>query len=243
MLSFGGGAIYVLFFSNFFDIREISISSGGESAFGGKNQEVRSLVDGYLSEKKLSIPRFHNIFLADAGQISALIARQFPAAENIEVRKKYFHVLEIYLEQKEAIGTWCYQKEKQCFYFDHQGTAFDSMTEASGALLLSISDERGQLEKLGRPVADGNILNLIFQASTQLQKIKVEAVKFILPVSADFRLDVKTEEGWKIYLSTKDDLARQINNLEIFLAQKITLEKRSQLRYIDLTVPNRVYYQ
>ncbi len=233
-----GGLIYALFFSYLFNIKEISISTAGL-----KNQEVRSLVDGYLSEKKFLIPRFSNIFLANTEQISALISQQFPAVENIKVEKKYFHALEISMDLKEAVGIWCYRKDKSCFYFDRQGTAFDSVGETSGALLLNINDERDQLEELGQPVASSDLFNLIFQASNQFKKIKIEVLKFIIPATEDFRLDAQTAEGWKIYLSTKDDLTRQIDNLQLFLAQKIMPEKRSQLQYIDLTVPNRVYYK
>lgn len=242
-LSLSGGAVYLLFFSNFFDIREISIFSEGQSAWSGKNPAIRSLIDDYLSETKLFIPRFSNIFMADARQIGALVGEQFPAAENIQVKKRYFHALEIYLEQKTAAGIWCYKKDAQCFYFDRQGTAFNSVSEASGTLLLNIDDERGRFEKLGRPVAGEDLLNLIILADVQLKKIKMEVLKFITPTREDFRLEVQTVEGWKIYLNTEDDLIKQISNLEIFMAQKITPEKRSQLQYIDLTVPNRVYYK
>ena len=234
-----GGAVYALFFSNFFDIREVSISSTGAI----KSQEIRNTVDGYLSEKKFFISRFDNIFLADAEEIGGLIRRKFPAVENARVEKKYFHALAISLIQKKAVGSWCYQKIGQCFYFDRQGIAFDSVTETSGALLVNVSDERGEFKDLGQPVASQELLNLIFEADDRLDKAKIEAIKFIIPAAEDFRFNAKTSEGWKIYFSTKDDLSKQLNSLEVFLAQKITSEKRSQLQYIDLTVPNRVYYK
>ena len=219
--------------------REINISNSGFI----KNQEVRLLVNGYLSEKKGIIPRFSSILLVDAEEISALIGRKFPAAENIKVDKKFFHALEISLGQKEAVGIWCYEKEKQCLYFDRHGIAFDSVTQTSGTLLINVSDEKGQFEKLGELVVAGDLLNLVTQTAEQLKKTKIEALRFIVPAAEDFRLDVQTAEGWKIYLNIKDDLAKQFKSLEVFLAQKISPEKRSQLQYIDLTVPNRVYYK
>ena len=244
VLLFGltGGMVYGFFFSGFFSIREISISTEGGILLS-EDRDIRSLVDSYLSEKKFFISRFNNIFLADSDKISAIIGQEFPAVENIKVEKKYFHALEISLNQKEAVGIWCYKKTGQCFYFDRQGIAFDSVTETRGALLVNVDDERGTFENLGQQVTNRELLNLIFEVRERLKKIKIEALKFIVSAGEDFRIEVKTAEGWEIYFSTKDDLDRQLANLEVFLSQKVTREKRIQLQYIDLTVPNRVYYK
>src|SRR3989344_6151580 len=89
VLFFGliGGLVYGLFFSGFFNISEISISTKGRAVLSG-NQDIRSLVDTYLSEKKFFISRFNNIFLADSDKISAMIGQEFPAVENIKVEKR-----------------------------------------------------------------------------------------------------------------------------------------------------------
>ena len=156
LLGMLGGMVYLLFFSNLFNVREISIFSKNGSI------EVRSLVENYLAEKKFLVPRFRNIFLVDSQRVTALIEEKFSSAENIKVDKKYFHGLEISLDQKEPVGVWCYEKDSQCFYFDRQGLAFDTVTETSGSLFLNINDQKGQLDKLGQPVASGDMLNLIF---------------------------------------------------------------------------------
>ena len=232
-----GGLIYLLFVSKLFIVDEISIFSRNG------NLEVRPAVESYLGEKKFFLPKFSNIFLVNSGEIAALLGEKFPSAENIKVEKEYFHGLNIFLDQKEAIGVWCYTKNGQCVYFDRHGIAFDSAAETSGTILLSVSDQKGNFNKLGQLAGDAEKFKLIVRANDELKKNKIISNKFIIPETEDFRLDVQTAEGWKIYLSTKDDLDRQLANLEIFLSQKVTREKRSQLVYIDLTVPNRVYYK
>lgn len=232
-----GGVVYLLFFSNFFNIREVNVFTKNGDI------EVRLVVEKYLAEKKFFILRSSNIFWVSGDRIGALISQQFASAENIKVEKEYFHGLKISLEQKEAIGVWCYKIEDQCAYFDHRGIVFDTATETSGSILLNVADYKGKFEKLGRSVSSPEMFNLISQANVELKKVKLTATKFIIPAEEDFRFDIQTNEGWKIYLSTKDDLAKQLNNLDLFLAQKISPEKRSQLRYVDLTVPNRVYYK
>ena len=232
-----GGVVYLFFFSGFFKVYEISVFSRNGTL------DVRSAVENYLGEKKFFIPKFSNIFFVNTAQISALISEKFPSSENVKVEKDYWHGLKISLDQKEAVGVWCYIADSQCMYFDRNGVAFDSVTDTSGLLLLNISDQKENVNKLGQLVGSPELFKLIVQANDELKKNKIAVAKFIIPENEDFRLDAQTTEGWKIYLSTKDHLLKQLNNLNLFLAQKITPEKRAQLIYIDLTVLNRVYYK
>lgn len=232
------GVIYLFFFSKLFNIREISINNGSFV----KNGEIRETVDNYLGERKFFIPRFSNIFFVDSDEIQALVAGGFPQAENITVNKNYFHTLEINLNKREALGVWCF-KDKNCFYFDRMGTAFDTAANSDGSLFLSIDDKSKTLDKLGGKVTEEPMLNFIFGVQEEMQKLKIGITKIIIPDGEPFRINVKTSENWELYLNTQDDLVNQMKSLNTFLSQKISPEKRSQLQYIDVRIPNRVYYK
>lgn len=234
-----GGTVYFLFFSKIFYVKEIAIANSG---FIG-NQEITNTVDDYLAQKKFFVPRFSNLFFVDADYIQKLLSDKFPQAENIRVEKNYFHTLKISLDKREAVGSWCFQKENKCFYFDRKGIAFDTAAGSSGSFFLSVEDQNGQFEKLGQIVADSDLLNFILNCQTELDKLKINLSKFVIPAGENFRLDAQTLSGWKIYFSTSDDLKDQINTLNTFLSQKVSSDKRDQLQYIDLRIPNRVYYK
>ncbi len=233
------GVVYLFFFSKIFNVREISINNGTFVS----NSEIRETADNYLEERKLFIPRFSNIFFVDSDKVQALISEKFPQVKNVEVEKKLLHTLAISLDKKEAVGSWCFKQDNKCFYFDKNGIAFDTAADSSGSLLLSVEDENGQFEKLGQQVVDADLLNFILKSQTELEKLKISLAEFIIPAGEKFRLDAQTASGWKIYFSTSDDLKDQINTLNTFLSQKISPDKRDQLQYIDLRIPNRVYYK
>lgn len=232
------GIIYLFFFSKLFSIKEISINNG---TFAG-NREIRKAVDGYLGERKFFIPRFSNIFFVDSSKIEALIAGEFPQTESVTVDKKYFHTLEVSLSKREALGVWCF-KNKACYYFDRTGIAFDTAAKSDGSLFLNIDDESKILEKLGEKVAEDSLLNFILGIQKEMQKLKISIAKIIISENEPFRINVKTSENWELYLNTQDDLQTQMNSLNTFLTQKVTPEKRAQLQYIDVRIPNRVYYK
>ena len=54
-------------------------------------------------------------------------------------------------------------------------------------------------------------------------------------------IEVKTTEGWKIYLSTYLDFTTQVDNLNLVLKEKLT--NRENLEYIDVRFIDRVYYK
>jgi cell division septal protein FtsQ len=233
-----GGTYYALFWSQWLAIRNLEVSQGSFIS----SDAIKQTVNDYLSEKSFFVPRSHSIFLIDSQKIRTLLVERFPVLKNITVKKKYLHGLIIRADYREAIGIWCFKKQDSCFYFDHEGVAFDNATESSGTLFLMVKDYTGFLEALGRPVASPERLAWIRELQKEMTKTKVGLASAIIPEEL-FRVNVKTTEGWEIYLSTNELLSPQIKALTIFLANKISLEQRSQLQYIDVRIPQRIYYK
>ena len=235
------GLVYLLFFSNFFYVKEVSIANQSFIP----NQEIRRTIDDFLVQKKFFVSGFSNLIFVENDKIQSLIISNFPQAENVTVGKKYPHTVKVSLDGKMALGVWCFAAGDldKCFYFDKNGIAFETSTDSDGSLLLRIEDEKSQFEKLGQAVTDKELLAFILSIRPELEKVKIDIKKIIILADEDFRVDAQTTEGWKIYFSTKDDLKSQVNSLNVFLGQKISLEKRNQLQYIDVRIPNRVYYK
>lgn len=232
------GLIYFFFFSKVFNVREVSINN---SSFVG-NKEIREVVDKYLEQKFLFFERFSNIFLVDSDKLQTVISESFPQAKNVSISKKYLHGLLISLERKETAGIWCF-KDGRCYYFDREGTAFDSAIDSDGSIYLSIYDETKTIENLGEKVAEKSLIDYIFDTKREVEKLKIAVAEIVIPSGELFRINIKTGENWELYLNTQENLQNQINSLKIFLSQKISQEKRLQLQYIDVRIPNRVYYK
>ena len=50
-----------------------------------------------------------------------------------------------------------------------------------------------------------------------------------------------TKEGWRILLDLKENMEWQQTKLQLVLEQKIPLEKRGELQYIDLRFGDQAY--
>ncbi len=60
-------------------------------------------------------------------------------------------------------------------------------------------------------------------------------------VSSD--IELKTKEGWSVFLNEKISVGKELEMLQVVLENKITAEQRKNLEYIDLRTENRVYYK
>lgn len=234
-----GGVFYALFLSRWMAITEVTVN---QQSFVS-DEEVKEQVTDYLNEKKWGIvPRSSNIFLADGQSIRALLRNSFPVLKEVTVHKKYFHGLMIEAKHREAIGIWCFKKQQECFYFDEEGVAFDQAADSSGTLLLMVEDGARENKKIGERVAEPELTAWLWRLKQAIDGVKIGLAKAIIP-EEQFRVNIKTTEGWEIYFNELDDLDSQMKALTVFLANKVSFEQRSQLQYIDVRIPQRVYFK
>lgn len=233
-----GGIYYWFFWSSAFGVKEIAIRQNSST----KEEEIRKVTDSYLEEKKWLVPRRRNILLVSEGGVAKRLAANFPALKNIKTEKKYWHGLIISAQKRETEGIWCFAKNGNCYYFDKEGLAFALAPESTGTLWVIVKDQRHQAVELGKEVGDSALRQQIAQLKQDLEKTKIGVVYLTIPEEL-FRINAVTTEGWQIYFNNGENLSEQVKTLNIFLGNKVAPEQRNLLQYVDLRVPNRVYFK
>lgn len=238
IVSVFGGIYYAFFLSEWLAVREVAI----EQKSFVSSEEIKKITESYLREKSWFVSRARSLLLVDEETIQSMLARKFPVLKNITVEKKYFHSLIINTDYREVMGIWCFQKQGSCLYFDEDGIAFDRATDSSGTLFLIVHDYLKDAKDLGQKVTDAEGFDPVLQLKKELDRAKIGVSRIIIPEEL-YRINVKTTEGWEIYFNTNDPLIPQIKALTIFLANKLSFEQRSRLQYVDVRIPQRVYYK
>ncbi|MDP3004521.1 MAG: hypothetical protein Q8N43_03435, partial [Candidatus Azambacteria bacterium] len=67
-------------------------------------------------------------------------------------------------------------------------------------------------------------------------------IEFKIRPSANFDLEAITDRGWSIYLDQNQDPVSEANTLFTILNEVIK-NKASNLEYIDLRLPSRIFYK
>lgn len=233
---------YVLFFSEWFLIKEVEISGYEETS----ESDIRNLVDDYLNKRYLLdyIKPFSNILFASSDNIGHSIKQNFPIIESADVSKHLFGKnLTIEINEREAIGIWCKNESNKCFYFDKEGVMFKPALRFSGEIFLTIEDNRGRDFNLADSFDDKELFEKVNLTRSILDELKfIGYSNFFLP-KGSFEFWIKIKEGWHIYLDKESDISIQLVSLKKLLEEKLPESRRQTLEYIDLRVNNRIYYK
>jgi cell division protein FtsQ len=240
------GIFYLILFSPFFQIKEVKIF-GNEKVFA---KDIQNIIENQI-KKKLLIFETKSIFFQNFKKINKNLLEKFPQIENINLKRKFPNILIIQIKEREPVSKWCKikienqnKKDKKdliiekCYLLDRQGIVFAETKEGND---LVIKSKKEKEISLGQKVIEKEDLNLILEIKRKLKEnLKIEIKEFLI-VSFQ-RLNAKTSEDWQIYFNLKGDINWQIEELKILLKEKIPLEKRKDLEYIDLRF-TRVYYK
>jgi len=220
--------VYLLYFSNFFKIKDISKLSLPETISNRSTLEQK--LDG-LKGKSILFLKLKNL------EKEILIIS--PELESIALKKDYW--------QKKIILTF---KLKSPFLVVCEPTESLSCCLADkNGFLFACGDELAfrDRDNLAKLLTENKILdqplmkNILFlkTAVEDDQKIKIDFFEY--NNENNETLKIKTSEGWLIYFNLKSDLDLSVNKLKT-LFEEMPKETRDGLEYIDLRF-NKAYYK
>ncbi|MEK7590289.1 MAG: hypothetical protein AAB454_01105 [Patescibacteria group bacterium] len=157
------------------------------------------------------------------------ITYNHPALKQVRLDKDFWkRTITFDIEERLRYGIWCAKNGTNCSWFDKDGGGFGDAPTTDGFLVLKISGEKPESEM-------SNILKIL----DALKKRNVAATDISFDKELQ-ELSVKTLEGAKIIFSTR------FNPISIFISAYEGIVKKigfKSIKYLDLTVENRIYYQ
>jgi len=220
------GAVYLVFFSPLFKIREISVSA--PDLFLEKEA-------GAFALQKLG----ENIIFLSTGEIKKWFAESFSQIEKIEVHRRLPESLILTIEKKTPAILWC-ESPENCAFLDKNGALFwDKEFKSSEALPRVILGESNvknysiqELKEIAGKIKEIN-QNLV-------KNINIEPAVFT--IKEDGELAVATSEGWIILINLSSQFDFGLTRLKLLLEKELPPEQRKNLNYIDLRF-SKIYYK
>jgi cell division septal protein FtsQ len=142
---------------------------------------------------------------------------------------------------KNLIALLC--RQEFCFWLNEKGVAYHQSKPFLGNLFLLIEDKTSRSLVLGQKLIEPAILaelnflkkNTLSETGVNLKTGETQDAKI-----NDF--DFITEQGWRVRFSVSENAHKTLAVLKQTLAQ-IEPQDFLRLEYIDLRVPNKVYYK
>lgn len=119
--------------------------------------------------------------------------------------------------------------------FFEQGESGDDFT---------VKDFRKISARLGDYPIEGSFLKAIVATEEMIDFLQLfQYDYFFIPEYSVGEFWIKTTEGWDVFIDKEVDLETQIIALKKLLEEKIGIEKRDKLEYVDLRINGRMYYK
>jgi len=218
-------SVYVIFVSDLFKVKEVSITGNFEDTDAIRaafSASISGNLDNYIFWPK---------------EMPAEFFALMPAVFEAEIKKDFFNKkITINVKEREKFGIWCFKKK--CFWFDGNGVVFETAPSAQSALVLTINSSYPV--GLGKKVFEENrYLQNVSAAFLMLKEIGISIKELRLSDPELKEFHVNTYEETEMYFSLDVD-SRQFAAGIKKLAANPGLKK---LRYLDMRVENRIYYK
>ncbi len=191
------GAAYFLFFSHFFDIESIEVSTA-ENLIYYTQEEIQAKAENLLNQDFIyhyslvkKIVSGKNPFLISSQKMAKAIIAGMPEVESIKVQKKIWqNMLEVQVKERKEAGIWC-AVEYQEIERTETATSSEDFFEAKQERIIKdcfYLDQKGIIYKKSPLVKGDFILNIYSQADNYQIKDKIipeKAVSFMTTVKKE----------------------------------------------------------
>lgn len=199
-------------------------------------EKIRSIAENTMGE---------NIFFIPTDQIEQKILLEVPQIRDVHIIRKMPGTLKVIVQEKQPalllISGGSY------YFVDIGGIAYEqaSLDMLPGVVLPTVKNSDTEATViLGTSAVEAQFVTFITEALKKLPEITgAQIAEMKIPSLATREVHFLLDKNWKILMDTTRTLQEQLDILKRLLADTISKEEMQVLQYIDLRIPNRVYYK
>ena len=229
---------YTVVLSPWLQIKEVHVTGVQEIP----QERLLAALDAKLWWNWFGAPT-NSILLFDIKGAEEKLSFVFPAILHVAIKRSLSRTLMVKIQEREQIGTWCLPSEADkgstCFAIDINGVPFKEVQEQGKYVVFDFKGEPTLGQELLTPSLVSTLLDFKerFQEAGELSRFLTTTFK----IGMQNEVQGVSEEGWRILLDLKENMDWQQTKLQLVLEQKIPVEKRGELEYIDLRFGDQAY--
>jgi cell division septal protein FtsQ len=243
LLVFIGSVIYILFFSQFLEVKEVYLNGVSELNYN----DVYGKITGPMEGKYFNAVPKNNLLLVSKKRIEKDLLDNFRKISSVEVEKIFPDKIRVKIIERKALLLWC--SAGPCYIIDENGYAYSGADFESDEIkqnhLIRVADISAKPVIMGEKILSGDYISFVSSIKDELNK------EMGLPITDEYQTQsriasearVKTEEGWDIYFNADLPIEGSVLSLKTFMEKEINQDQRNNLEYIDLRAENKVYYK
>lgn len=225
-------------FGPWFQVSKVKINSSGIL----KNEEAVKRALYGASIQKIAFFHTANLFLVNSQTIEEILYNYFPEIKIISISRRFPHEIAAAIKEREEKALYCIiQEENTCYFIDEDGVAWKEAPEISGSVFIKIYGNQ-KPTKLGGEILSPHIVRSILDVTRRVQmENKFFIEDFVIVSSSEF--DARSSIGFLLHMDANESIDGELNALFLVLEKEIPQDEWGNIEYIDLRIPNRVYYK
>jgi len=230
-LVFFGTGFDIFFFSSVFQVGDIKIQGNQKVSL----EDIKNVISKN-TDKKIGFVETKSIFLTELNKISDEILKEMPQIAKVNLIRDFPNTISAQVVERIPVAVFC--RSDKYFLIDDGGVVFEETSDVSADMPKITKADFSQEIKLGEAVITEEQTANILETASQIKNLGLSPVEF--SIKSDARIDIKISEGWEFFINPQKDIDKQLKNLGIILKEKLPIERRKNLQYIDLRF-DRIY--
>lgn len=222
-----GGSVYLLFFSDYFRIKNLEISGDGKPEVVERIKEMMKWETEYMV-------LFNETAFADS------ILNRWDDLSEVKVERIWPATVKIELAEVRPVLIW--NSEGKLFLVDKTGSVMKQIDEKtrleSYNTLSVIGDLSGLPVEENKKVVSRSFINFVERVKKDINESVKKEIEAFEVKETTFTLRVRMKDGYEVYFDTLRDPDVQVEKLNSFLKNNILVDE-----YIDLRIHGKVYYK
>lgn len=235
-----GVFVWLTFFTDTFLVHAITVIDARPHT----TQAVKDIMSQKLEKNQKNNKTAH-IFFINTHTLEEALMQAIPRIHSVHIVKELPSTVKVIIQEKKpkilmlASGHY--------YFVDEDGIVYEEaeLQNLPGVVLPTIKNKQSDATiTLGTPVVNKAFVSFVYAITEKLPEIvKADIVDIHIPSFATREVTFRLNNNWEIRFDTTRDPKQQLAVLNQLLSSTVTPQEKAVLEYIDLRIPNRVYYK
>jgi len=229
--------IWLFFGTNVFNVQAVTVVDAREDIVKAAKEIINKQIEGG--------PLGKNIFFVQTDALEEAIEAQLAQVRTVHVVRKLPATIKAIIQEKEP--ALLLLSGGKYYFVDSEGVAYEEarLDTLPGVVLPTVkNDDENAKVTLGVAAVQASLIEFLMETREQLpEMIGAELVEVHIPSLAAREVRMRLNNNWTILFDVTRSAAAQLQTLRQLLRDTVTPEELKVMQYVDLRIPNRVYYR